>query len=258
MNILIVDDEPLARERIRELLKREADVESVREAESGASAVESIRSHPPDVVFLDIQMPEADGFQVLEKLGPDGVSRIPAIVFVTAYDQYAVRAFEFHALDYLLKPFDRERFGEALQRARTKISNRRGQDSDSRILDVLKNVGSRSEYIEWLSIKRDERIKLFKTEDIQWIEAQGNYVSIRFKETSELLRETMDNIESQLNPRTFVRIHRSAIINVNCISELQVWRRGEYRVVMRDGKALTLSRGYRHRFDEFLQKRSTQ
>ena len=258
MNVLIVDDEPLARERIRELLKREKDIESVSEADNGSAAVKSIRARQPDVVFLDIQMPEMDGFQVLEKLGSHGISQVPAIIFVTAYDQYAVRAFEFHALDYLLKPFDRERFGEALARARLQIANRQSHDSTERILDLLKQLGSGSEYLEWLSIKKDERIRLFRVDDIQWIEAQGNYVLIRFKEASELMRETMENIEAQLNPRMFLRIHRSAIINVNCISELQVWRRGEYRVIMHGGKALTLSRGYRHRFDEFLQKRSAQ
>jgi len=258
MNVLIVDDEPLARERIRELLKREVDVKSIREAENGAVAVESIRNHRPDIVFLDIQMPEVDGFQVLQKLGPDTISQIPAIIFVTAYDQYAVRAFEFHALDYLLKPFDRERFGAALTRARRQIANRQNNASSLRILDLLKHAGSGTQYLEWLSVKKDERIRLFKTEDIQWIEAQGNYVSIRFRDTSELLRETMDSIEAQLNPRMFVRVHRSAIININCISELQVWRRGEYRVVMQGGKTLTLSRGYRHRFDEFLQNRPPQ
>jgi len=255
MKILIVDDEPLARERIREMLKKQTGIELIAEAENGGEAVKSIKTHQPDIVFLDIQMPDMDGFQVLETLGARVLNRIPAIIFVTAYDQHALRAFEFHALDYLLKPFDRERFAETFRRARAQIKNQTENDSNQRILNLLEQINSPPEYLEWLTVKKDERIRLFKTEDVQWIEAQGNYVLLKFAENSELLRETMDGIETQLNPHLFLRIHRSAIINVNFIKELQVWRRGEYRVVMRGGKAFTLSRGYRNRFDEFLKKR---
>lgn len=258
MKVLIVDDEPLARERIRELLKREKGIDTIDEADTGPSAVSLIRSQRPDVIFLDIQMPEMDGFQVLEKLGAKFLSQIPAIVFVTAFDQYALRAFEFHALDYLLKPFDRDRFAEAMNRARIHIARRDNTDSQRRILELLKQVSPGNDYLEWLSIKKDERIRLFKVDDIRWIEAQGNYISIRFGATTELMRVTMDSIEAQLDPRQFMRIHRSAIININHVSELQVWRRGEYRVIMSGGKALTLSRGYRHRLDEFLNKRPAQ
>jgi two-component system LytT family response regulator len=255
MKILIVDDEPLARERIREMLKKQTGIESIAEAENGGEAIKSVKKQQPDIVFLDIQMPGMDGFQVLETLGARVLKQIPAIIFVTAYDQHALRAFEFHALDYLLKPFDRERFAETFRRARTQIKNHTENDSNERILNLLEQMNSAPEYLEWLTVKKDERIRLFKTEDVQWIEAQGNYVLLKFAENSELLRETMDGIETQLNPRLFMRIHRSAIINVNFIKELQVWRRGEYRVVMRGGKAFTLSRGYRNRFDEFLKKR---
>lgn len=255
MKILIADDEPLARERIREMLKNETDVEFIAEARNGGEAVENIETLKPDIVFLDIQMPDGDGFEVLEKLDRTTLSQIPAIIFVTAYDQHALRAFEFHALDYLLKPFDRERFAETLSRAKVQIKNRAENDSNHRILDLLQQMNSAPDYLDWLTVKKDERIKLFKVENIQWVEAQGNYVLLKLADNSELMRETMDELEKQLDPRTFVRIHRSTIINVNFINELQVWRRGEYRVLMQGGQPFTLSRSYRRRFDELLKKR---
>lgn len=255
MRILIVDDEPLARERIREMLKTEQDMELIAEAENGSAALNSIENHLPDIVFLDIQMPDMSGFQVLQKLDPETLSRIPVIIFVTAYDQYALQAFEFHALDYLLKPFDRERFAKTLERAKSQINRFSGEDSNQRILNLLQQINPAANYLEWLTVKKDERIRLLKTNDIQWVESQGNYVSLKFAEESELIRETMDNLETQLDPRIFVRVHRSALINAHHIKELQVWRRGEYRIIMQDGKIFTLSRGYRHRLDEFLKKR---
>jgi two-component system LytT family response regulator len=255
MRILIVDDEPLARMRIREMLKSEANIESIAEAANGGEAVQRIRADRPDLVFLDIQMPDMDGFSVLELSGKELLSHIPAIIFVTAFDQYALRAFEFHALDYLLKPFDRERFGDAFDRARAQIDNRQnGGGSDPRILGLLEKIASEREYLEWVTIKKDERILLLKVTDIQWVEAQGNYVSLKFEKDSQLLRETMDKMESQLDPRSFVRIHRSTIININQVKELYVWARGEYRVITHSGKAFTLSRGYRARLDAFLNK----
>jgi two-component system, LytTR family, response regulator len=259
MRILIVDDEPLARTRIREMLKREANIESIAEAANGGEAIERIRADKPELVFLDIQMPDMDGFSVLEVCGKDVISQIPAIIFVTAFDQYALKAFEFHALDYLLKPFDRERFGEALDRARAQIDNRRaGPASDSRILELLEKITSERKWLEWVTIKKDERILLLKVADIRWIEAQGNYVSLKFEKESHLLRETMDKMESQLDPRSFVRVHRSTIINVNQIKELHVWARGEYRVITHSGKAFTLSRGYRSHLDAFLNNHTAQ
>jgi two-component system LytT family response regulator len=251
MKILIVDDEPLARERVREMLKNEGGIELIKDAANGGEAVKIIKKNRPDIVFLDIQMPDMDGFQVLESLGPETLSQIPAVIFVTAYDQHALRAFEFHALDYLLKPFDRERFADTLKRAKAKITQQ-DVEPDRRILNLLEQLNAPPKYSEWLTIKKDERIMLLKVEDIHWIEAQGNYALLTFKENSEMMRETMDNLESQLNPRIFVRIHRSTIVNVNHIKELQVWSRGEYRVVMERGKTFTLSRGYRSRFDAFL------
>lgn len=259
MRILIVDDEPLARTRIRKMLKGETNIESITEAANGGEAIAKIRADRPDLVFLDIQMPDMTGFSVLELAGKELLSQIPAIIFVTAFDQYALKAFEFHALDYLLKPFDRERFRAALDRARAQINNRQDiGSSDPRILGLLEKITSEREYLEWVTVKKGERILLFKVSDIHWIEAHGNYVSLKFENESQLLRETMDKMESQLEPRSFIRVHRSTIININQVKELHVWARGEYRVITHSGKAFTLSRGYRSRLDAFLNKHSAQ
>ena len=256
MKILIVDDEPLARERIRELLKRERDIASISEAANGGEALEKIYTDRPDVLFLDIQMPDMTGFDVLASLDKNLLAQLPAIVFVTAYDEFALRAFDFHALDYLLKPFDRKRFTDTLRIARERIAHSRGNGSDQRLLSLLEELNAKPSYLEWLTIRKDERILLIRTSDIQWIEAHGNYVLLKLDGVSHLMRETMDKLESQLDPRVFLRIHRSTIVNVNQIKELQAWARGEYRVVTFAGPAFTLSRGYRARFDEFLKGRT--
>lgn len=254
MKILIVDDEKLARERIREMLKKENDIEEVLEASNGNMALETIRRDAPDVVFLDIQMPDMDGFEVLESLSVKELLHIPAIIFATAYDQHALRAFEYHALDYLLKPFDRDRFAAAFSRVREMLDQRASGERHRQILKMIEQMRSADNYLEWISIKKNERIFLLRADDIRWIEAQGNYALLKFKDEAHLLRETMDNLESQLDPKKFVRIHRSTIVNVSQIKELQVWAPGEYRVLMQGGKDFTLSRGYRSRFDNFLKK----
>lgn len=255
MKILIVDDEPLARERIREMLKSEREIEFIAEAANGGEAIEAVNANSPDIIFLDIQMPDMDGFEVLKKLDAKRLALISAIVFVTAYDQYALQAFEFHALDYLLKPFDRARFAETFNLVKERIKQKTGDEYNRRLADLLEKINSAApEYLEWITAKKDERIMLLRVGDIHWIEAQGNYALLKFAGDSHLLRETINNLESQLDPRIFVRIHRSSIVNVNQIKELQVWARGEYRVVMKGGKTLTLSRSYRSRFDNFLKK----
>lgn len=256
MKVLIVDDEPLARERIREMLKRHSDVGSITEAANGGEAISSIRTEKPDIVFLDIQMPDMTGFQVLESLGPKAFSQIPALIFVTAFEEHALRAFDHNALDYLLKPFDRERFAVALARAKAQMLDQNA--SNGRILNLLEQLREKEDYLDWLTIKKDERILLLKVEDLHWIEANGNYILIRFQDSSEIMRETINNIAGRLDPRMFMRIHRSTIVNVNQIKELQVWARGEYRVVMKNGHIFTLSRGYREAFNAFLKKRSLQ
>jgi two-component system LytT family response regulator len=255
MDILIVDDEPLARERIREMLKRETGIKSITEAVNGRDAAKQISANKPDIVFLDIQMPDMTGFDALAAIDKKVLRQIPAIIFVTAYDEYALKAFEFHALDYLLKPFDRKRFADTFRRAKDQIAQNNG-DEQRQILTLLEKLNTAPEYLEWLTIKKDERIILLRVEDVFWIEAHGNYVLLKLKDGSQIMRETMDKLEAQLDPKLFVRIHRSTIVNVNQIKELQVWARGEYRVVTQSGQAFTLSRGYRARFDEFLKKRA--
>lgn len=256
MNILIVDDEPLARERIREMLKRESGISSIREAANGGEALERIAESRPDIVFLDIQMPDMTGFDVLASLDKKLLRQIPAIIFVTAFDEYALRAFEFHALDYLLKPFDRKRFADTFRIARERISHSNGNGGEERLLSLLEKLNAKPTHLEWLTIRKDERVLLIRTSDILWVEAQGNYVLLKLEGASHMMRETMDRLESQLDPSVFLRIHRSTIVNVNQIKELQAWARGEYRVVTFAGPAFTLSRGYRARFDEFLKGRT--
>ena len=247
---LIVDDEPLARERIRALVEGEPDVLVIGECADGRAAVISIREQKPDLVFLDVQMPEVDGFGVLEALAHD--ERLPAIIFVTAYDQYALRAFDVHALDYLLKPFDRERFQKALERARTQIQGQRSGDIDRRLLALLKGIKTEPKALERLVIRSAGRVFFLKVDEIDWIEAAGNYVRLHTGRDAHLLRETMNALEAKLDPDKFLRIHRSTIINIERIKEMHPLFRGEHVVILRDGTRLTLGRGYRDRLQELL------
>lgn len=249
ISVLLVDDEPLAREMIREMLKDDSDIEIVGECVNGREAVEAIQEHNPDLIFLDVQMPEVGGFEVLEALKSVNV---PHVIFVTAYDQYAVRAFEVHALDYLLKPFDRERFESAWRRAKAHILASRNGEVDQRILAILEELKAGSKYLERLVIKSGGRVFFLDTDDIDWIEAEGNYVSVHTGKKSHLLRETISSLESQLDPKKFLRIHRSSIVRIDRIKELQPWFHGEYRVVLQDGTQLTLSRNYRENLQEAL------
>jgi two-component system, LytTR family, response regulator len=249
---LIVDDEPLAREMLREMLEADQDVEIVGERSNGREAVEAIRAHSPDLLFLDVQMPEVGGFEVLEALG---TGPMPHVIFVTAYDQYAVRAFEVHALDYLLKPFDRERFDISWQRAKTQIVREKDGGRDQRILALLEELkAGSSRYLERLVIKSGGRIYFLETNEIDWIEAEGNYVSVHSGKKSHLLRETISSLESQLDPRKFLRIHRSSIVRIDRIKELQPWFHGEYHVILQNGTQLMLSRNYREKLQEALGK----
>jgi two-component system LytT family response regulator len=246
---LLVDDEPLAREMIREMLKDDSEVEIVAECINGREAIEAIQEHDPDLIFLDVQMPEIGGFEVLEALKS---VHMPHVIFVTAYDQYAVRAFEVHALDYLLKPFDRERFDSAWRRAKAHILATRNGEMDKRILAILEELKAGSKYLERLVIKSGGRVFFLDTDDIDWIEAEGNYVSVHTGKKSHLLRETISSLEAQLDPKKFLRIHRSSIVKIDRIKELQPWFHGEYRVILLDGTQLTLSRNYRENLQEAL------
>ncbi|MGH7551922.1 MAG: LytR/AlgR family response regulator transcription factor [Longimicrobiales bacterium] len=252
IRVLIVEDEPLARERIRTLLADEPDVHLLGETGDGRSAVEAIRARKPDLVFLDVNIPELNGFGVIEEIGAE---RMPAVVFVTAYDQFAVKAFDTHALDYILKPFDEERFQTALDRARDALRHRDAGVLDERLKDLLDEV-RRPHYVERLAVKAGGKILFLKTDDIDWIGAEGNYARLHSASRSHLLRETMSSLEEKLDPERFLRIHRSTIVNTDAIVELEPLFQGDYVVILRDGTRLTSSRGYRSNLQDFMNRAS--
>jgi len=245
--VLIADDEPLARERLRTLLSGAKWVELVAECQNGLEAIEGIERHQPDLVFLDVQMPGATGFEVIEALGRES---LPLVVFVTAFDKYALRAFDVHAIDYLLKPFDRERFGQALGRAREQLERRSHGDLERRLLELVQNLKGPSARLERFVIKSGGRVFFIRAAEIDWIEAAGNYVKLHAATEAHLFRETMNAIEARLDPDIFFRIHRSHIINIERVKELQPWFNGEYVVFLKNGTRLTLSRGYREKLQE--------
>ena len=244
---LIVDDEELARERLRKLLTQEPEIDLIGECSNGREAVETIRRESPDLVFLDIQMPELDGFGVLSALAGE---RFPLIVFVTAHDKFALKAFEVHAVDYLLKPFDRERFHKALERALDRVKRHESSLLNERLSALLADVRPAPKHVDRLAVKAEGRVSFLKTDDIDWIEAADNYVNLHVGNESCLLRETMTSIEARLSPEKFLRISRSAIVQVDRIKELQPLFHGEYAVILRNGTRLTLSRGYREKLQQ--------
>jgi two-component system LytT family response regulator len=246
---LIADDEPLARERIAGLLQSEPDIEVVGECPDGTKTVAAIQQLSPDLVFLDVQMPGATGFDVVQAVRPD---RMPIVVFVTAYDKYALKAFDVHALDYLLKPFDRDRFQKALQRAREQVERQQTGDLGRRLLALVHDLKPTNQRLDRLVIKSGGRVFFLRTDEIDWIEAAGNYVRLHLGGDSHLFRETMTALEGRLDPQRFFRIHRSRIVNIERVQELQPWFNGEYAVLLRNGTKLTLSRGYREKLQERL------
>jgi two-component system LytT family response regulator len=276
IRVLIVDDEPIARRRMRRLLRLEDDVDVVEEVGSGREAIEVINRERPDLVLLDVQMPDIDGFGVVDALG---VEHMPPTIFVTAYNEYAVRAFDVHAIDYLLKPFDPDRFKAAFQRARSHLEQVSSAEQGRKIRALLEQVlgegatasigGSsmnggggagvavqtvRHRYVDRLMVKHDGRVFFVKASDVDWFEAAGNYVRIHTGKVSHLIRETMQRIETQLDPAMFVRIHRAVIVNLDRIRELQPWFAGDYVVILRDGRQLKLSRTYREHLHTRMQR----
>ncbi|MEP6691641.1 MAG: LytTR family DNA-binding domain-containing protein [Gemmatimonadaceae bacterium] len=242
---LIVDDESIARKGIRTLLRGDPDVTVVGEASNGRDAVQAIASLTPSLVFLDIQMPELDGFGVIEQVGLD---TMPTTIFVTAYDQYALAAFDVHAVDYLLKPFDRARFERALQRAKSLLQQRGGQAGLApEAAAMLQALTERRRYSDRLLVQNDGRIVIVKTADVQWVEAADNYVRLHVTGAAHLLHESMRALEKRLDPSRFLRVHRSAIVNVDCIQEIQPWYAGALIVILHGGQRLTVSRSYRKR-----------
>lgn len=246
---VIVDDEPLARRGIRAQLKEEKDIEIISECRNGTEAVEAIETQSPDLVFLDVQMPELDGFGVLDAVG---VEKMPAVVFVTAYDRYALKAFEVHALDYLLKPIDDERFARAIQRVRKQIERQSIDDLSRRLQGLLDDMQTARKHVERLVIKSAGHIFFLSVGEIDWIEAADNYVRVHVGRESHLLRETMNNLEKKLDPDQFLRVHRSRMVNIGKIKELQPLFRGEYDITLRDGTRLETGRGYRERIQKLL------
>lgn len=251
ISVIVVDDEPPARRNLRALLERDNEVELVAECGNGRDAVSSIRTLAPDLVFLDVQMPELDGFGVV-----DGLSGypLPFIIFVTAYDQYALKAFDVNAVDYLLKPFSDERFHKALAQAKQQIRQQDAGDFGRRMLELIGTTDSKPEAprtLHRLMVKSGGRVLFLKAAEIDWIEAYDNYVRLHVGERSHLLRQTMNDLETALDPEQFVRIHRSAIVNLDRVQELQPLFNGEAQLVLSNGTELKLSRSRR----ESLEKR---
>jgi two-component system LytT family response regulator len=258
---LIIDDEPIARQTIYLLLKDDREIEIIGECVNGIEAVKAVKRQQPDLIFLDIQMPEMNGFDVLEEIG---VEEMPAIVFVTAYDQYALRAFEVSALDYLLKPFTDKRFEKALTRAKAQVKERGVKELSQQLITLLENyqdTGKQSrqakrrgecEYLMRLLIKSAGRVFFLKVDEIDWIEADNYYVQLHVGRRSHLLRETMNELERKLDPGKFLRIHRSTIVNVESVKEMQPHLNGDYLVILHDGTELKLSRSRRERIQSRL------
>ena len=249
---IIVDDEALARRGIRAQLGLEKDIDIVSECRNGREAVKAIKTDCPDLVFLDVQMPELDGFGVVEAVG---VERMPPVIFVTAYDRHAVKAFEVNALDYLLKPFDDERFARAIQRARNQIERNGLGDLSTRLRNLLGGLDPHPQkHPQRLAIKSAGRISFVDVAEIDWVEAEDNYVRVHTGRESHLLRETMNNLEKRLDPAKFIRVHRSRIINIERVKELHPLFHGEYDIALKDGTRLETGRGYRKQVQRLLRE----
>jgi two-component system, LytTR family, response regulator len=247
---MIVDDEALARRGIRQLLEKEGDFRVVEEAANGSEALAAMKRQNPDVVFVDIQMPLVDGISFVKHISGDAC---PEVVFVTAYDEYAVSAFEAGAVDYILKPVDPDRFRQTLSRLRRRMSAGERAAIEDKLDDLLNNLRPRNEsYTQRLTIKERDRIRFVEVSDIDWIGSQGNYIEVHNGNEKHLIRETMDGIERKLDPTKFVRIRRSTIVPVGRVVELRPLFGGEFEVVLSNGKVLTSSRRYRKNLDRLL------
>lgn len=258
VRVVIADDERLARQKLRILLDLESDLTIVAECQDGQQTISAINCFRPDLLLLDIQMPDLDGFQVLAEIPAED---LPVVIFTSAYDQYAIRAFEAHALDYLLKPFDQERLHHAIERARMELLKSENRDITRRLLELLSqvktDVAARSvEGEDRLVIKSRGRVVFLDLDEIDWVEAAANYVRLNVGKESYLLRETIARASERLNPSKFARIHRSTIVNVRKIKELIPVNSSEYIVVLKNGKELSCSRGYRSMLQRVIEKHS--
>jgi two-component system LytT family response regulator len=239
---LIVDDEALARGRIQKLLAGEPDLEIVGECSNGREAIAFIQQHRPDLVFLDVQMPEVSGFDVLRALPAE---TWPAVIFVTAHDQHAVAAFEVHALDYLLKPFTQDRLRAALDRAREHVQTRDRARLNEQLAEWIKSTAPKPVYLSRLAVKTGHQTLFIKVKDVDYIESAANYAVVRARGENHVLRETLTRLEAELPPRSFLRISRSILVNLERVKGLQSSPQGESLIVLEDGKQLLLTRGLR-------------
>ncbi len=251
--VLIVDDEPISRRRLRRLLALETECELAGECENGLEAIRLLEREKIDILFLDVQMPEMDGFGVVRAIARSHL----LVIFTSAYDEYALKAFEVHAFDYLLKPFDRRRFRESVQRARAQLTQAKPPISmatlaDDRILTLFENLASARNAPDRIAIRNNGRVIFLRLGEIDWIEAADNYVCLHCGKDTHVLRETMSELEARLDPARFIRVHRSAIVNLDCIKELQPWFRGDYKVMLNDGTELTLTKNHREKLESRL------
>jgi two-component system LytT family response regulator len=242
-----VDDEPPARAKIRSFLEPEGDVEVIAECGDGPEAVSVIRRQTPDLLFLDIEMPGLDGLEVIEEIG---AAQMPVTVFVTAFDRYAVQAFEKHAVDYLLKPFDRERFRRTLIQVRDQLDRSGSQQLNRQLQTLLDSFKGQHEYADRLTVKSPRGMTFLRSAEVEWVDAAGNYVRLNAGGNAYLMRETMSSLEKRLDPARFLRIHRSTIVNIERIREIRPLQHGEHLVILDCGQRLTLSRSYRGKLDE--------
>ena len=250
---LIVDDEPVARKHVRSLLAEHGDITVIGEAGNGKDAIAAIRREHPDLVLLDIQMPEIDGFGVVKEIGAD---RMPVVVFVSAFDEYALAAFEAHALDYIMKPVKRDRFHATIRRAVDVIGRRAGGDLQGPLSRLLERIETERKYPSRLAIKTEGRVLFLKAAEIDWIETDGDHVKFHVGPHTYLHRTTLTRLEERLSPKMFLRIHRSIVVNVERVRELQPWFQGDYVLILADGTRLTSGRSYRERVREFVARSS--
>lgn len=249
---VVVDDEPAARELLVEILGKRPDVEIAGVFGDSRQAIAGIRKEKPDVVFLDIQMPGRDGFAILDALGDEA----PPVIFVTAYDEYAVQAFDFAAVDYILKPLDEDRVYRSIDRAMSRTRNGKNEPEPGAITRMISALRAhREDYLKYLPIKVKERVVLQKVDDVSWIEADGKYVRIHAGGDHHLIRRTMHSLENRLDPAKFLRVSRSAIVNIEHVAHLEPWSHGEWAIMMRNGHRVISTHGYRERLQRILRDR---
>jgi two-component system LytT family response regulator len=253
IRVLIVDDEPLARAKIRSLLADEPDVQVVGEAANGEDAVSAIEAEKPDLVFLDVQMPEMDGFGVIEAVGAD---RMPLVIFATAYDEYALQAFDVCALDYVTKPIDRDRFADAVRRAKARLSTPAAPDGGTQLRPLVDHLARQQQRNARLAIKTEGRTIFLRTAEIDWVEAVDNYAKLHVGKETFTVRDTLARLEHRLPAGRFLRVHRSTIVNVDRVREIQPWFQGDWVLILQDGTRLTTGRSYRQRLQAFIDEMS--